>query len=128
MLQRQPLRSRLAANITVVASLLLMTSGCGTTGAGSGYNATTNPNQLNEAIVAEKPMKNVVIAHSCTNITTYTPSTCVNNEKVCKRTREHTHDYLPISSGEYISQINQACQEEDMKFERPICGEPLPGL
>lgn len=65
---------------------------------------------------------------SCTNITTYTPSTCVNNEKVCKRTREHTHDYLPISSGEYISQINQACQEEDMKFERPICGEPLPGL
>ena len=63
MLQRQPLRSRLAANVTVVASLLLMTSGCGTTGAGSGYNATTNPNQLNEAIVAEKPMKNVVIAH-----------------------------------------------------------------
>ena len=63
MLQRQSLRSRPYAPITLIASLMLMASGCGTTGTSSGYNATTNPNQLNEAIVAEKPMKNVVIAH-----------------------------------------------------------------
>lgn len=63
MLQRQSHRSRPYAPITLIASLMLMASGCGTTGTSSGYNATTNPNQLNEAIVAEKPMKNVVIAH-----------------------------------------------------------------
>ncbi len=63
MLQRPSLRSRPYAPITLIASLMLMASGCGTTGTSSGYNATTNPNQLNEAIVAEKPMKNVVIAH-----------------------------------------------------------------
>ena len=63
MLQRQSLRSRPYAPITLIASLMLMASGCGTTGTSSGYKATTNPNQLNEAIVAEKPMKNVVIAH-----------------------------------------------------------------
>ena len=63
MLQRQSLRSPPYAPITLIASLMLMASGCGTTGTSSGYNATTNPNQLNEAIVAEKPMKNVVIAH-----------------------------------------------------------------
>ncbi len=63
MLQRQSLRSRPYAPITLIASLMLIASGCGTTGTSSGYNATTNPNQLNEAIVAEKPMKNVVIAH-----------------------------------------------------------------
>ena len=63
MLQRQSLRSRPYAPITLIASLMLMASGCGTTGTSSGYNATSNPNQLNEAIVAEKPMKNVVIAH-----------------------------------------------------------------
>ncbi|MBT6039590.1 MAG: hypothetical protein HOH17_10020 [Halieaceae bacterium] len=63
MLQRQSLRSRPYAPITLIAYLMLMASGCGTTGTSSGYNATTNPNQLNEAIVAEKPMKNVVIAH-----------------------------------------------------------------
>ena len=63
MLQRPSLRSRPYAPITLIASLMLIASGCGTTGTSSGYNATTNPNQLNEAIVAEKPMKNVVIAH-----------------------------------------------------------------
>ena len=63
MLQRLSLHSRPYAPITLIASLMLMASGCGTTGTSSGYNATTNPNQLNEAIVAEKPMKNVVIAH-----------------------------------------------------------------
>jgi len=63
MLQRQSHRSRPYAPITLIAYLMLMASGCGTTETSSGYNATTNPNQLNEAIVAEKPMKNVVIAH-----------------------------------------------------------------
>ena len=63
MLQRQSLRSRPYAPITLIASLMVIASGCGTTGTSSGYNATTNPNHLNEAIVAVKPMKNVVIAH-----------------------------------------------------------------
>ena len=61
--QRHTLHSRLVAKVTLLAALLAMASGCGTTGTGSGYNPTTNPNQFNEAVVAEKPIKNVVIAH-----------------------------------------------------------------
>lgn len=64
---------------------------------------------------------------TCTNINSYTPSSCVNNKNVCENIRDES-DYLPISSGEYISQLNDACQENDIATTRPVCGQPLPGL
>jgi hypothetical protein len=63
---------------------------------------------------------------TCTNVSTYT-SSCVNNKIICEHTRDES-EYLPISSGEYISQLNEACQENDVVTTRPVCGEPLPGL
>lgn len=65
--------------------------------------------------------------NSCTNVNTNTSSSCVNNKKVCDYTRDAS-EYLPISYGKYIIQLGDACQENDVIFSRPTCGEPLPGL
>ena len=46
----------------LTALWLFLASGCETT-VGGGYNATTNPNQLNQAVIDKQPIKNVVIAH-----------------------------------------------------------------
>ena len=64
---------------------------------------------------------------SCTNVNTATSSSCVNNKKVCDYTR-NTSEYLPISYGEYIIQLGDSCQENDVALTRSTCGEPLPGL
>ena len=68
---------------------------------------------------------------SCTNVNTVTPSPCVSDvikhKKVCDYTRDAS-EYLPISYGEYIIQLGDACQENDVIFTRPTCGEPLPGV
>lgn len=68
---------------------------------------------------------------SCTNVNTVAPSPCVSNimthKKVCDYTRDAS-EYLPISYGEYIMQLGDACQENDLILTRPTCGEPLPGL
>ena len=65
--------------------------------------------------------------NSCTNVNTVTSSSCVNNKKVCDYTRDAS-EYLPTSYGEYIIQLGDACQENDVIFTRPTCGEPLPGV
>ena len=59
---------------------------------------------------------------SCTNINT-TTSSCFKCETV--RPEE---DYLPISSSQYVEQLNTECQENDIVTERQTCGVPLPGL
>lgn len=64
---------------------------------------------------------------SCTNVNTVSSSTCVNNKKVCDYTR-NTSEYLPVSYGEYIIQLGDSCQENDVVLTRPTCGVPLPGL
>lgn len=67
---------------------------------------------------------------SCTNVNTG-PSPCVNNimknKKVCDYTRPES-EYLPISSGTYIEQLSDMCQEADVVTSRPTCGLPLPGM
>ena len=67
---------------------------------------------------------------SCTNVNTVTPSPCVSDvikhKKVCDYTRDAS-EYLPISYGEYIIQLGDACQESDVVLTRPTCGETLPG-
>jgi len=68
---------------------------------------------------------------SCTNVNTVSPSPCTNNitnnKKVCDYTRAES-EYLPISSGTYIEQLSDKCQESDVVMSRPTCGLPLPGL
>lgn len=54
--------TKITAALALVASLSLLLSGCANT-AGGGYNATTNANQLNQAVLDKQPIKNVVIAH-----------------------------------------------------------------
>ena len=54
--------TKITAVLALVASLSLLLSGCANT-AGGGYNATTNANQLNQAVLDKQPIKNVVIAH-----------------------------------------------------------------
>ena len=64
---------------------------------------------------------------TCTNVNTTIPSSCVTSKKVCEHTRSE-NEYLAISSSEYITQLNDLCQENDVITSRPTCGEPLPGL
>jgi len=67
---------------------------------------------------------------SCTNVNTVIPNACTNNiqnKKVCDYTRAES-EYLPISSGAYIEQLSDMCQESDVVMSRPTCGLPLPGL
>jgi hypothetical protein len=68
---------------------------------------------------------------SCTNVNTIIPTPCVSdvtkNKQVCNYTRAES-EYLPISSGTYIEQLSDMCQELDVVTSRPTCGVPLPGL
>lgn len=81
---------------------------------------------LNEIKKANDPNDN-----SCTNVNTVTAGPCVSDiikhKKVCDYTRDAS-EYLPTSYGEYIIKLGDACQENDVIFTRPTCGEPLPGL
>ena len=54
--------TKITAALAFVASLSLLLSGCANT-TGGGYNATTNANQLNQAVLDKQPIKKVVIAH-----------------------------------------------------------------
>ena len=77
--------------------------------------------------ISEIKKGNNVDDSSCTNVNTNSPSSCVNQKKVCETVRPE-EEYLPISSGLYTELLADACQENDVVTERPTCGVPLPGL
>jgi hypothetical protein len=62
----------------------------------------------------------------CTNVNNTPASSCVNRKNVCEQTRPAS-DYLPISSSEYTSLLNDDCQKNNVITTRPTDGRPVLG-
>ena len=80
-------------------------------------------NNLSKKTINEIKKGNDPNDTSCTNVNTTTLSSCFN----CDQTRPRT-DFLPISSGEYIYELNEKCQDYNIITTRPSSGLPLPGM
>ena len=80
-------------------------------------------NNLSKKTINEIKKGNDPNDTSCTNVNTSTLSSCFN----CDKTRSK-NEYLPISSGEYIQEINDKCQDYNIKTTRPSMGVPFPGM
>ena len=73
----------------------------------------------------------------CTNTTNVIYSNCpkydahykrpIFNKPTCFITKPES-DYLPISSGEYMIQLNDVCATDEIKYNPPVCRLPFAGF
>lgn len=49
------------------------------------------------------------------------------NKPTCFFTKPES-DYLPISSGEYMIQLNDGCATDEVKYNTPVCRQPFAGF
>ena len=61
---------------------------------------------------------------TCLNANVSTLGECNNGKKICSYTRSAS-EFLPISSGDYIYQLGEQCQENDIIVKRKNQGMPF---